>query len=79
MKWLLRPTYYSHIITYFKSFDAKFMQSNSNTFRLLPANNILIEYVDSASCNIALEIFKNLKIRGNVSIKSYASSLKYSK
>lgn len=61
---LLRQGYQSQITSYYESIEAPFRKTNFNHIKLLNENEAIIEYVDSASCELAIQIFKDLTIKG---------------
>lgn len=63
---LLRSYDYSQLITSLNEYREKFIAQNRECIEILKENEILIEFVDSVSCEIAVQVFKFLKIQGKV-------------
>lgn len=66
LKTILKYNYYSQLISNIHEHKDKFLENNSKNICLLKENEILVEYVDSVSCDLAVEAFKFTKIKGKV-------------
>ncbi len=71
LKTLLKYNYYSQLISNIHEYKDQFLENNSKYLCLLKENEILIEYVDSVSCDLAVESFKFTKIKGKVNLFSF--------
>ena len=65
---ILRDNFFNKIISTIKEFEDKFLILNKASIELLKENEVLIEYVDSVSCDAAIESYRFLKIKGKVII-----------
>ena len=65
---ILRDNFFNKIISTIKEFEDKFLFLNKASIELLKENEVLIEYVDSVSCDAAIESYRFLKIKGKVII-----------
>ncbi len=68
LKTLVKYNYYSQLISNIHEYKDQYLENNSKYLSLLKENETLIEYVDSVSCDLAVESFKFTKIKGKVRI-----------
>ena len=63
---MLRDNCFNKLISTLKEHEDKFVSLNKAYCELLTEKEVLIEYVDSVSCDAAIESYRFLKIKGKV-------------